>query len=267
MIREAKLLPAAEIWLLYEAGSQTPLGPQSRTLQSFATDSAPSTYFPDSVEFYGSPSFLDDPIENAVRGLREPENYTDAQKRQAIGKGVLRIIYRWAKFYMIIGQDRMSSRLIDEAWAIYVGVPGDGTYPNSPSALAHNREGNFGRKGTIDIQLRLLNGSGKQPKTGTPPPATLRVKRSISASMPCSTWLPSGTWASPVMTCRKAKTQEPTWWRPWRSTSPFSLRRLTPTLPQTLPSSHSWSLSQARLQHSPGMASWLPSTKSLKHCC
>ena len=162
VIKEGKPLPAAEIWLLYEAGPHTRLGPQSRTLRSFATGSAPSTYYPDSVEFYGSASFLDDPIENAVRGRREAENYTDAQKRQAIGKGALRILYHWAKFYMIIGQDRMSSRLIDEAWAVYVGEEVNGDYPNSLSAVARSREGNFGREGTIDIPLRQAMDRARQ---------------------------------------------------------------------------------------------------------
>ncbi|MYC30667.1 MAG: hypothetical protein F4X65_11365 [Chloroflexi bacterium] len=154
VIKEGKPLPAAEIWLLYEAGPHTRLGPQSRTLRSFATGSTPSTYYPESAEFYGSDTFLDDPIENAVRGRGEAAEYTDAQKRQAIGKGLLRIVYHWAKFYMIIGQDRMSSRLIDEAWAVYVGEEVNGDYPNSLSGVARSREGNFGREGTIDIPLR-----------------------------------------------------------------------------------------------------------------
>ena len=73
VIREGKPVPAAEIWLLYEAGPHTRLGPQSRTLRSFATGSTPSTYYPDSAEFYGSDTFFDEPIENAVRGRGEAE--------------------------------------------------------------------------------------------------------------------------------------------------------------------------------------------------
>jgi hypothetical protein len=154
VIREGKPFPAAEIWLLYEAGSHTRLGPQSRTLRSFAAGSTPSTYYPDSAEYYGSDTFLDDPIENVVRGRGEAADYSDAQRRQAINKGMLRILYHWAKFYMIIGQERSSSRLIDEAWAVYVGEEVNGAYPNSLAALAQAREGNFGRQGTIDIPLR-----------------------------------------------------------------------------------------------------------------
>ena len=162
VIKEGKPLPAAEIWLLYEAGPHTRLGPQSRTLRSFATGAAPPTYFPESAEFYGSDTFLDDPIENAVRGRNEAENYTDAQKRQAINKSALRILYHWAKFYMIIGQDRSSSRLIDEAWAVYVGEEVNGAYPNSVAAVAQAREGNFGRQGTIDVPLRQAMDRARQ---------------------------------------------------------------------------------------------------------
>ena len=162
VIWDGQPFPAAEIWLLYEAGSHTRLGPQSRTLRSFAIGSSPSTYFPDSAEFYGSDTFLDDPIENVIRSRREAENYSDAQKRQAVNKGMLRILYHWSKFYMIIGADRMSSRLIDEAWAVYVGEEVNGAYPNSLAALAQAREGNFGRQGAIDIPLRQAMDRARQ---------------------------------------------------------------------------------------------------------
>ncbi len=154
VISEGKPFPAAEIWLLYEAGSHTRLGAQSRTLRSFAAGTTPSTYFPESAEFYGSDTFLDDPIENVIRGRGEAESYSDAQRRQAVNKGILRILYHWSKFYIIIGAEQMSSGLIDEAWAVYVGEEVDGEYPNSLAALVRSREGNFGREGTIDIPLR-----------------------------------------------------------------------------------------------------------------
>ena len=162
VIQEGMPLPAAEIWLLYEAGTHTRLGSSSRTLHGFAAGTTPASYFPDSAEYYGSDTFLDAPIRNAVRGRGEAENYTDAQKRQAINKSVLRIIYHWAKFYMIVGEDRMSSRLIDEAWAVYVGEGVDGAYPNSLAAAAQAREGNFGRQGTIDVPLRQAMDRARQ---------------------------------------------------------------------------------------------------------
>ena len=162
LIKEGNPLPSAEIWLLYEGGTHTRLGPQSRTLRSFATGSSPATYFPDSAAFYGSDTFLDDPIENAIRQRGEAENYSDAQRRQAINKSALRILYHWAKFYMIIGEDRMSSRLIDEAWAVYVGEEVNGQYPNSLAATAQGREGNFGRQGKIDVPIRQAMDRARQ---------------------------------------------------------------------------------------------------------
>ncbi|MXW56923.1 MAG: hypothetical protein F4Z59_09790 [Gemmatimonadales bacterium] len=154
VISDGEPLPAAEIWLLYEAGPHTRLGNQSRTLRSFAAGTTPGRYFPDAAEFYGSATFLDSPIQNAVRQRGEAAEYTDAQRRQAINKGILRVLYHWSKFYMLIGGEFMRSGLVDEAWAVYVGEEVDGEYPNSLAALARSREGNFGREGTLDVPLR-----------------------------------------------------------------------------------------------------------------
>ena len=162
VINEGKDLPAADILLLYEAGTHTRIGNQSRTLRSFARSPRRATDFPVATEFYGSSNFLDSPVSGAIRGRGAAEEYTDAQRRQAINKGILRILYHWTKFYMILGQERSSSRLIDEAWAIYVGEEVDGEYPNSLAALARSREGNFGREGTIDIPLRQAMDRARQ---------------------------------------------------------------------------------------------------------
>ena len=154
-IKEGKPLPAADIYLLYQVGMHTRIGVRSKTLQGFARDPERAEEFPLAAEFYGSGSFLDAPISNSVRGRRDAENYTDAQKRQAINKGILRILYHWSKRYVIGGCADLDSGDVDEGWGIYVGLPGDdGSYPNSLSALARSREGNFGREGTIDIPLR-----------------------------------------------------------------------------------------------------------------
>ena len=154
LIKEGKPLPAAEILLLYEAGMHTRIGPNSRTLRGFARDPRQSIDFADSVAFYESATFLDSPVSNAVRQRGEAEEYTDAQRRQAINKSLLRIIYHWSKRYMFLGREFMSSRLVDEAWAVYVGEEVDGEYPNSLAATAQKREADFGREGTIDVPLR-----------------------------------------------------------------------------------------------------------------
>ena len=154
VIKDGDPLPAAEILLMYEAGIHTRLGPQSRTLRSFAINPRRARDFPLAADFYGSSSFLEAPVNNAIRQRGDAAEYTDAQRRQAINKGVLRILYHWSKFYMLIGVEQMRSGLIDEAWAVYVGEEVDGEYPNSLAALARAREGNFGREGTLDIPLR-----------------------------------------------------------------------------------------------------------------
>ena len=155
VIKEGEPLPAAEIFLLYEVGMHTRIGVRSKTLRGFARDPERAEEYPIATEFYGSGTFLDSPINNAIRGRGDAENYSDAQKRQAINKGILRILYHWSKHYVIGGCADLDSGDVDEGWAIYVGLPGDnGDYPNSLSALARSREGNFGREGTIDIPLR-----------------------------------------------------------------------------------------------------------------
>ena len=147
-------MPVADIFLLYEVGMHTRIGVRSKTLRGFARDPERAMEYPLAAEFYGSGNFLDSPINNAIRGRGEAEDWTDAQKRQAINKGILRILYHWSKHYVIGGCADLDSGDVDEGWAIYVGVPVNGEYPNSLSALARSREGNFGREGAIDIPLR-----------------------------------------------------------------------------------------------------------------
>ena len=124
----------------------------------FPPGSSLSTYFPESSEYYGSATFLDAPIQNAVRG-RGRELYR-CPEASGHSKGLTQNLYHWAKFYMIIGmiigQDRSSSRLIDEAWAIYVG----GEYLNSLAALARAQEANFGREGTLRYPAAPGHGPG-----------------------------------------------------------------------------------------------------------
>ena len=162
LINIGRPLPLAEIMLLYEAGMHTRIGNSSRTLRGFARDPRRSEEFPDSAAFYESDTFLDSPISNAVRLRGEAEEYTPAQQRQAIQKSLLRIIYHWSKRYMFLGGERQSARLVDEAWAVYVGEEVNGQYPNSLAATALKREGNFGREGAIDTPLREAMAEAQQ---------------------------------------------------------------------------------------------------------
>ena len=104
---------------------------------------------------------------------------------------MLRILYHCSKFYMIIGQDRMSSRLIDEARAVYGGEVVDRAYPNSLPALAQAREDNFGRQGAVDIPLRGAMYQARQPADDGDAAALKTATNEVSsASTPCATWPP-----------------------------------------------------------------------------
>lgn len=153
-VNEGGPLPAAEILLLYEAGKHTRIGTSSRSLRIFARESARAQEFPDSAAFYNTATFLDTEINDAIAGARTAENYTPAQKRQAIQKGIQRIIYHWSRRYIQNAATSLNPGLVDEAWAIYVGEEKDGNYPNSLAATALSREENFDRKGSIDAPLR-----------------------------------------------------------------------------------------------------------------
>ncbi len=154
VVNEGQALPAADVLLLYEAGMHTRIGTSSRSIRGWAREAGRATDFPDAVAFYGTATFLDTPINDAIAKARTAENYTDPQRRQAIQKGIQRILAHWVKHYMQRSQAQMNPGLVDEAWAIYVGEEVDGAYPNSIAATALSREENFERPGSIDVPLR-----------------------------------------------------------------------------------------------------------------
>jgi hypothetical protein len=153
-VNEGKPLPAAQILLLYEAGMHTRIGTSSRSLRGWAREAARATDFPDAVAFYKTPTFLDTEVNDAIAKARTAEKYTDAQRRQAIQKGIQRILFHWSKHYVQRTCPALNPGLMDEAWAIYVGEEKDGKYPNSLAATAVSREGNFNRVGSVDKPLR-----------------------------------------------------------------------------------------------------------------
>jgi hypothetical protein len=154
VVNEGQALPAADILLLYEAGMHTRIGTSSRSIRGWAREAARTTDFPDAVAFYQSATFLDTPVNDAIAKARTAEKYADPQRRQAIQKGILRILYHWSKHYMQRAATSLSPGLVDEAWAIYVGEQVNGEYPNSVAATALSREENFGRAGSLDKPLR-----------------------------------------------------------------------------------------------------------------
>jgi hypothetical protein len=153
-VNEGKPLPAAEILLLYEAGKHTRIGTSSRSLRMWAREAARTADFPDAVAFYNAATFLDTPVNDAIVKARTAENYTDAQRRQAIQKGIQRILYHWSRHYVQRACPALNPGLVDEAWAIYVGEEKDGKYPHSLAATAQSREANFNRPDSVDRPLR-----------------------------------------------------------------------------------------------------------------
>ena len=153
-VNQGKPLPTAEIFLLYEAGKHTRIGLQSRSLRVWAREAERSEDFPEAVAFYKSPTFLDEPLMDAIAGARTAKDYTPAQRRQAIQRGVERIIYHWSRHYIQRGTAEMNAGFIDEAWAIYVGEEKGEKYPNSVAATAQSMEARFKRSGSVDAALR-----------------------------------------------------------------------------------------------------------------
>jgi hypothetical protein len=153
-VNDGKPLPAAEILLLYEAGKHTRIGVASRSLRVWAREAERSEDFPEAVAFYKSATFLDDPLLDAIAGARTASGYTPAQRRQAIQRGVERIVYHWSRHYIQRGAAEMNAGFIDEAWAIYVGEEKGAKYPNSVAATAQSMEARLKRSGSVDEPLR-----------------------------------------------------------------------------------------------------------------
>jgi hypothetical protein len=133
-------------------------------LRTFARADARQREFPEAARFYNSPTFLDDPVYDAIMGTGSAASYTPAQRRQAIQKGVQRIMAYWVLQELITAEMRVrdgnldpstgAPHNVDEAWAIYIGPPQGTGFPLSLSATAISRETNFRRQGTIDRPLR-----------------------------------------------------------------------------------------------------------------
>lgn len=163
-VQEGKPLPADQILEIYEKGKNSRSGNGFRTLRGFARDPQRAEQFPQAVQFYNSPTFLDDTVIDSIQGTGTAADYTPAQRRQSIQKGLQRILNYWILHELLAAEEKIKAgntdpatgapHNVDEAWAFYLGAPQDGKYPNGLSATAASREGNFGREGTIDKPLR-----------------------------------------------------------------------------------------------------------------
>jgi hypothetical protein len=162
-VTDGKPLPSAEILKIYEESKLARVGTQTRLLRNFAREEARATEFPDEAAFFGSKTFLDDPVIEAINGTGSAAGYTPAQRGQVIQKGLQNIIYHWSARYMAQARGTLNPGLVDEGWAIYMGKEtADGKYPDSISALAVLHETNFARPGALDVPLRQAMSRAQQ---------------------------------------------------------------------------------------------------------
>jgi hypothetical protein len=147
----------AAILRIYEEPVHANINGGLRRLRGFALEEDRATEFPTATSFYGTAAFLDVPVIDAIAKIRSAENYTPNQRRQAIQKGALNIMRHWTARYIDLGGRQMNAGLVDEAWAVYMGLPGPGAdYPHGLSQLARTREASFNRPGTIDTPFRQV---------------------------------------------------------------------------------------------------------------
>jgi hypothetical protein len=161
-IDEGLPLPVDEILQVYENARIAVIGTGTRPMRGFAREDARATEFPEAAAYYGSPTFLDDPVIDAIQGTGTAAGYTESQRREAIQKGLLRIIYYWSARYVDQTRTNLNPGLVDEAWAIYMGTRVGESYPNSLSAAAVTRETLLSRPGSIDVPLRQAMARGQQ---------------------------------------------------------------------------------------------------------
>ena len=144
---------------MYEQGKNSVKGDGSvRTLQSLATSDSVLAQFPGGTD-------LDANVRAGLTGRWLGESIDDKTRRQLVNKGVQAIIYGKVLQELVAARAKIQSgntndasgapHNVDEAWAFYVGVPGDeGNYPYSVSSTARKRESNFGLDGMVDAPLQ-----------------------------------------------------------------------------------------------------------------
>ena len=69
-------LPSAEILAVYEEGKIARIGNSVRILRDFARDPARAQELPEAAAFYGSTTFLDDPVIDAILGIGSADGYS-----------------------------------------------------------------------------------------------------------------------------------------------------------------------------------------------
>jgi hypothetical protein len=192
-VNEGKPLPSQEILAIYEQAKHAKVGQNARPLRKFAADPARAKDFPEDAAFFKSETFLDDPVIAAINGSGPAARYTPAQRRQAIQKGLLRILHYYTLYELNGAEAKLKAgnvdpatgapHNVDEAWAIYVGVEQDGKYPYALAATALSREQNFKREGTIDKPLREALERAKKAALNKDLEGFQQAKRDVQARL------------------------------------------------------------------------------------
>ncbi len=164
LVNQGRPFPSAEILTIYEQGRNASAGDRVWSLRDFATSPVRSRDFPEEAGFYGSEAFLDEPVRAAITGTGSAAQFGPEQRRQAVQKGLLRILRYWSLQGLVAAGSKLRAGNIDPlagaphdvdaAWAIYVGPPLTDQAMSSLAGAARQMEGNFGRAGTIDQPLR-----------------------------------------------------------------------------------------------------------------
>ena len=149
----------AAITALYEEGKNSVKGDGSvRTLASLAASDSVLAEFPGGAG-------LDANVQAGLTGRWLGEEIDGQTRRQLINKGMQAIIYGKVLQELTAARAKIEGgnlddssgapHNVDEAWAFYVGAPGDeGNYPYAISSTARKRESNFGLDGMVDGPLQ-----------------------------------------------------------------------------------------------------------------
>src|SRR5436309_11301185 len=140
---------------IYENGKNA----RGSSLRSLARDEGLADEFPTEASFFGTTTFLDAPLMEAINGSGVAASYTPAQRRQAISAEVQRLMAYTMLHQMQIAEaklrkgdpdpDDRSHNYVDRAWAFYTATTEGEKRPGSLATTAAELERAFGRDGTI----------------------------------------------------------------------------------------------------------------------
>jgi hypothetical protein len=153
-------LTPADMRGVYENGKHA----KGSSVQSLARDETLAQQFPTEARYFGTPSFLDAPLTDALNGSGAAADYSPAQRRQVVTAGLQRVMAYTMIRQMQIAEEKLrkgdpdpddrSHNYVDRAWAFYTASAEGEQRPGSLAMTAAELERALGRSGTIDQPLR-----------------------------------------------------------------------------------------------------------------